>query len=610
MHAGVLGAIALALLGAACTRPDSIGATGTNAGTDAGSSSSPATRTAASPLRFAHRVVLPPGLAPPPVVARLVVGERWGCARFASAAGAVWQCWDAPIPAGGAPDAWHLQWADGKLGLEAALDRLCELSIPEMAWQCWRRPLRGERAASALPPSWQWPNPHHAVWGWDLGPDRVVKAVLGGTFACLQNADHNIWCVGDNRYQQLGSSSSPSPDPKENMGAFVPGLSGPDRFALGMWHGCAIVTPPPNASLGKVLVRCWGRGDLGQLDRQAPDTCVVDGRSIACAKEPVNGPSLRSPDATLHAGDLFTCLGTDEGVQCWGANRDGFFGVPGSCPEAIRRAWPAAEGSVPAPRAACSDSPVWLARVGPNWGNDHFEAAPRGVCVYEQSRTRCFGAIPLPKLADIEWMTLSPGQDASACGVHEGAVVCWGEAYSRPDALDTPVPIRFDLSAPDPALAVVLSGDPSTWDPTHLLAQGLAIRPAPIPTCTHDIKPRTVRSVLAGAAGMEGRSVRIRGRLAARHDPAGQEEGGWPCIHPTTPVVIADDAENALPLKEFCCVGNSLEASCNVPAYGQTVVASGRVEGNGRYGPRSGRTWMLADVQLCAEEGGDRKDAH
>jgi hypothetical protein len=59
-------------------------------------------------------------------------------------------------------------------------------------------------------------------------------------------------------------------------------------------------------------------------------------------------------------------------------------------------------------------------------------------------RRKCIGAVMTPRGGPVRLVMISPGEDASACGFRDGQIVCWGEGYSPPDALDLPVPIVFE----------------------------------------------------------------------------------------------------------------------------------------------------------------------
>jgi hypothetical protein len=460
-------------------------------------------------MTVAHRVT---DHAQPAHATGVIVGEGWGCAPFGTPAEVTWQCWDAPGPGSGSPRAWTVPWLKNR-ALQAGPDRVCEFARPALTLRCWHRPMRGEGEGRELPANWEWLNPNHTKWEDSYSrSDRVALALVGGTFACLQATNHDsVWCLGDNGFGQLGGSSPiPAPDAPAEDPAFVQHLWPAWSLAVGTWHACAMAAPRGLAQGGHIA--CWGRGDAGQLGARAPDRCVVDGATIPCARSPQHGPDFTDAMAVLRAGDLFTCLSNRDGISCWGASRDGFFGEPGSCPETLRNAWPTLQGSVQAPLATCSLEPVRIPNV--TGFQQSFQVAPRGLCFDDHDRgVQCLGGIRTPRGGVGRAMTMSPGRDASACGLRDGGVVCWGEAYSASSALDVPVPVVFEPFAPIRETAVSGPSDSSGWSAGCLIRQGCAFGPAPLSPCAPSVKSRAWSEVLPEADTLAGQVVSVRGPL-------------------------------------------------------------------------------------------------
>lgn len=205
-------------------------------------------------------------------------------------------------------------------------------------------------------------------------------------------------------------------------------------------------------------------------------------------------------------------------------------------------------------------------------------------------------------------IAVSPGQDASACAIHaDGSVVCWGEGYSPTEAPNLPVAVSFETASPPSEVAVYgISGSADDWgDDDCVIRRGCTLRPSALPSCAHEeaadsgAHDTSTWSELAGSAGPhEGQIVRVRGSLGVRGGPMSlvacfAPGGGKPaCCNGSTGTVILDGVPVPLNLEGLFCAGDESEMCCNAPAYGQTVVASGRLQ-------RSSSAWTLTDVTLC-----------
>src|SRR5439155_21664610 len=162
-------------------------------------------------------------------------------------------------------------WLGGVRNGQSGPDRLCVFSTPALTFRCWEPPAPGDREGQPLPESVQWLNPTHATWEDIARPDRVAATFVGGTFACLRGAPGDLWCLGDDRFGQLGAANAP----RGASPAFLK-VWPAESVGLGTWHGCALAARG-DLSVG-AFVACWGRGDVGQLGAPAQDLCRVDGR--------------------------------------------------------------------------------------------------------------------------------------------------------------------------------------------------------------------------------------------------------------------------------------------------------------------------------------------
>jgi hypothetical protein len=557
-------------------------------------------------LYVARKVAVPAsgsGHAQPPRATDVVLGERWGCAVFGTDVGSRAQCWRAPSNGTGKPlRAFEVPWLANR-SLMAAPDRVCEFATPALTFRCWHAPRANQPDGIEVAASQEWQNPNKANWNDAYArADRVHRVVLGGTFACLQaSRDESVWCLGDDSLGQLGGSQPvPPPQAARTDPAFVQKIWPARSLALGTWHACALAAPSGLAQGG--YIACWGRADRGQLGTPAPDECVAGDTKIACARSPVAGVQVPSPVLALYAGDLYTCASTPEGTRCWGANRDGFFGSGAACPPELKQAWPTLHGAVAAPRAACSSQPVMVRGIA--GFQQSMSVGPRGVCFAEHAPLECLGAVRTPRAKDIRNVVVSPGEDASACGLRDAGVACWGEGYSKPGTPEVPVAIEF---APLPVIreiAVVGGDDESGYAPSCLIRRGCNHGPAPLATCAPGTSPMTWAELYRNANAQVGQQVTVRGPLGVgnlfntlagcRSNPLKEccNRAGGPVVMGGAPLLALDG---------FFCSGDESRACCNAPAYGQTVVAAGRLERDENAIARHASGFRLRDAKLCVE---------
>ena len=550
------------------------------------------------------RATLATGASASQLPPSITMSEGWACARFESERGPIHQCWDA----GPNPRAFAAPGMKDRIYV--ARDRWCEHDVHGLTFRCWQRPRRGDKGPRAMPASWQWLNPNNASWeeSYSRG-DRLYDVMMGGTFACLRvTRKEGVFCLGDDRFGQLGSSVPPRPQSPAGDPGFVRDVGPEVTPALGTWHACALA--PPRTMTEEIPVVCWGRGDHGQLGAPAPDKCTVDGTVVPCARTPVRGPRVKDQMAVVGAGDLFTCVTSEEGTKCWGANRDGLFGVRGSCPVSLRSAWPTPDGPVPAPNASCTTTPVPL--PGASGFDPYLRVWPRQIF----SHGRYVDAVPRPRDPKIGLARVSPGSDASACAVRGDGVVCWGEKYSPALAQDQVVPVVFE-ALPGMGDQAIIDGPAATASAGKAKCQSerACSQPAQrLPRCEGDNDPgRPVAEILGRAQSLSGGVVRVRGALGvgplvgapsvadmemqnesirrASCDPA------VTCCKQTLAPVLVGGADGAVSIEGMWCSGDESRACCNAPAFGQTVIASGVLVREQRHLTTVG--WRVVNGSVC-----------
>jgi alpha-tubulin suppressor-like RCC1 family protein len=134
-------------------------------------------------------------------------------------------------------------------------------------------------------------------------PERLEAQVP----PCAVTAGGGVECWGDNRFGELGVSSTATPS--SLVPVQVTGLTrGATAISVGAGTACAVIAGG---------VQCWGDNTEGQLGNN----------SMVSSPVPVQVTSLTSDVTAVSVGSVSACAMTaDGGVQCWGANVDGLLG--------------------------------------------------------------------------------------------------------------------------------------------------------------------------------------------------------------------------------------------------------------------------------------------
>ncbi len=136
--------------------------------------------------------------------------------------------------------------------------------------------------------------------------NNVVEVAAGGKHSCARLNDRTIRCWGANDFGQFGNGSQ-TPSGGTNTSSFPPplvsGITNATALVAGANHNCAILTDG--------TVKCWGKGDRGQLGNNAAPAFTTTPVSVQGITNAID----------IAAGANHTCaLLADMTVKCWGDN--------------------------------------------------------------------------------------------------------------------------------------------------------------------------------------------------------------------------------------------------------------------------------------------------
>ncbi|MEE2758248.1 MAG: DUF4215 domain-containing protein [Myxococcota bacterium] len=159
----------------------------------------------------------------------------------------------------------------------------------------------------------------------DLNERHVVQLAVGGNHNCVLFDDGQVSCWGANSRGQLGLGD------QENRGDSMD-ETGPNLRTVSLGLGVTAIAISAGAEhscahLDDNTVKCWGRGDSGQLGLGTDDD-RGDNPNEMGDNLPVVRHSLASEIVLLGTGAAHTCILNDEGMaMCWGLNTSGQLGI-------------------------------------------------------------------------------------------------------------------------------------------------------------------------------------------------------------------------------------------------------------------------------------------
>jgi len=162
----------------------------------------------------------------------------------------------------------------------------------------------------------------------DLGTGRTARGIAAGdnhTCAMLDNA--SVKCWGENSYGQLGQGDKDNRgdgSASGGMGDSLPAVelgSGRTATSITIGTGYTCVLLDDNS------VKCWGRGDFGQLGNEKGATRGDEEDEMGDLLEKVYLDGVTVATA-IAAGNFHTCAILDNSsIKCWGLNDSGQLGI-------------------------------------------------------------------------------------------------------------------------------------------------------------------------------------------------------------------------------------------------------------------------------------------
>jgi hypothetical protein len=114
-----------------------------------------------------------------------------------------------------------------------------------------------------------------------------------------------------------------------------------------------------------------------------------------------------------------------------------------------------------------------------------------------------------------------------------------------------------------------------------LVKRGCSVVPVAVTPCAAEVHARDWAELLAEAPTLVGKTVHVRGPLGVGPTFStlkGCLGGtGRACCNSTDGAVVIGGASKTLALEGFYCSGDDSEVCCNAPAYGHSVIASGKL---------------------------------
>jgi alpha-tubulin suppressor-like RCC1 family protein len=272
-------------------------------------------------------------------------------------------------------------------------------------------------------------------------PSEILAIAAGERHSCAV-VSGEVWCWGDNQFQQLGRSDvAATRNPVR-----VEGLSeAASAVVAGDSHTCATTG---------IRTMCWGYNWYGELGNDSKATAP------AAVPAPVS-------DGPIAAGRYFSCAVAGGTVQCWGRNLENELGVSlgaegRSTPDVVPGLAGGAEAVAAGAYHACA---IVAGGALPCWGdggppvqvfNSGATATSVGrshECAIDDGLVWCWGDNAFGQVSGLRDV---PRGDATAiaagrnhaCAIIDGNVWCWGDnSHGQLGGTGTTVEVITDGSA-------------------------------------------------------------------------------------------------------------------------------------------------------------------
>jgi alpha-tubulin suppressor-like RCC1 family protein len=166
----------------------------------------------------------------------------------------------------------------------------------------------------------------------DLGSGRTAKVIAtGGSHTCAVLDNASVKCWGENNYGQLGLGDlNNRGDEPDEMGNFLPsvdlGSETATSITTGTGYTCVLLDDNSTEPLSNV--KCWGRGNYGQLGNKKtlPINSTPSTNAINLGTG-ITGVATARKATAIAAGNFHTCAILDNSsIKCWGFNASGQLG--------------------------------------------------------------------------------------------------------------------------------------------------------------------------------------------------------------------------------------------------------------------------------------------